>query len=190
MIDLLKNIDVIFEDEVVNSSESIRVATDLVRQLEMTQQRIHELQNQLIIAQNKICGELALKLRRIMPSLNIGVGREGCKIGYRSKSLILQPDVKKGIWNIRSSDSRFSHRFLSRHSSKTVINPNLDSLINSIIKHFTEHYKTLGEDITGTGVVLVEDKLGTIVDLANWYKNLDNKSTKLNSRSARKIKDE
>lgn len=187
MSDLLQHIDIIFEDVELSSHNSVSIASDLVKQLEMTQQRIFELQNQLTIAQNKMCGELALNIRRRMPGLNVGVGRDGCKIGYRSKHLILQPDVKRGIWNVKSGDGSFARRFLSRHSSKTIITPNFDNLINALVKHFTEHYKSLGEDIVGTGIILVEGKRETIVGLSQWYQQQQAQPRKINSRSSKRV---
>lgn len=170
MSGLLQNIDIIFEDVDLPSHNSVSMASDIVKQLEVTQQRVYELQNQLVIAQNKMCGELALNLRRRMPGLNVAVGRDGCKIGYRSKHLVLQPDVKRGIWNVKSGDGSFARRFLSRHSSKTIITPDFENLINALVRHFTEHYKSLGEDIIGTGVILIEGKRGTLVGLSQWYR--------------------
>lgn len=183
MSDLLHVLNVVLEDGQAPSG-AVEYASGIVRQLEDAQQRIQDLQHQLDAANKRICGELALMLRRALPGLNVGVGKEGCKVGYRSKHLILQPDPKRGIWNVKSGDPRFARRFMNRRGSKTVLG-SMEPLASAIVQHFREYYKTLGEDIIGTGIVLVEGHRGTITDLAEWYEQHTPKK-RLNSRSSRR----
>lgn len=179
-------LDVILE-EPSNSYNIVDIAGQIVRQLEDTQRRILELQNQLLIAKNRMCGELALSIRRRMPGLNIGVSRDGCKVGYRTKHMILNPDPGSGIWKIKSGDNRFARKFLRLFGTSTVISQDINPLADNIISFFRDHYKTLGEDIDGTGIVFVEDKRGTITDLAVWYESQEiGKNKHINSRSMRK----
>lgn len=183
MSNLSETIDVILEDASLDSSDTVSSANELAKQLEIVQQQVYELQNRLTIFQRRLCGELALNLRRRMPSFNIAISNNGCKVGYKSQFLLLQPNIRRGVWDIKPN-SRFTRKFLNRHSSKTVISSSLDTLVNVIVQYFTEHFKTLGEDIIGNGLVMLEEKRVTIVDLMQWYKQQEY-SKKLNSRMSR-----
>lgn len=188
MRNMLQILDTILEES-PSQYKVADIASQIVHQLEATQRRILELQNQLLIARNRMCGELALSIRRKMPGLNIGVNRDGCKVGYRTKHMIFNPDPGSGIWKVKSGDNRFARKFLRLFGTSTVISQDTDGLANNIVLFFRDHYKTLGENIEdGTGVVFVEDKRGSILDLAKWYELqiVNEDRYHINSRSTRK----
>lgn len=168
MSDLSKCLDMILEDESPEQQDAVQQAAAIANSLEAARQRVYDLQWQLQATQNRICADLAIRIRKQLPGLNVAVNRNGCKVGYKSKHLLLYPNASQGVWDIKSSDNRFTRKFFSRHSRKTIITPGHDELIGAIIKHFSEHYKSLGEDIVGTGVILVEDRRATLAQLFRW----------------------
>jgi hypothetical protein len=172
MNDLSSIINIILEEETANSSGSVSAANELARRLEDRRREMLELQNSMQVLQKKICGELALHIRRRMPILSISVSN-GCKVGFKSKVLSLSPDISRGVWNIRSSDPKFANRFMKRYGTRTVISDSLDDLAKAVVDYFSSHYKSLGEDLTRApdGVILIENKKRSIVDLARWLRS-------------------
>ena len=158
-------LDIILEDG-SPTNESVNAAISIVQEIEDAKRTIHSLESKLDILRSKMCAELGLAIRKQMPAMNISVNREGCKVGYKTKHLLLQPDPQKRLWIVKSKDPRFSRRFMSRHSSKTVLSRSYEQLIDAILTHFREHYKTLGEEIEGTGIILVESKVSNLSGLA------------------------
>lgn len=187
MSDLSQTLDIILEEESPPEYNATASANEIAKQLEIAQRKVIELQNKLSIAHNKMCAELALDVRRKMPGLNVSVDRGNCKIGYRMKHLVLRPDSRSGIWKIKSSDDRFAKRFMKYYGTNTAISPSLDSLVDAIITYFKEHYKSLGEDIIGTGVILIEGRKSSITNLVVWHESQTTKR-RLNSRLSRVIK--
>lgn len=146
-------------------------ALSVSQQLEEARHRVNELQSQLSIMRDKLCGRLSLCIRRRYPALNISVSRNGCKIGYKNKMLIIRPNVPTGVWAVQSPDERFAKKFLSRYSTKTVMISDMTVLADSVIQHFKDHYKAINEQMVGTGVILVDGKNSTLVGLAAWHEN-------------------
>lgn len=162
----------------------LQKAMEIVRKLNIAKQMVVDLQHRLLTAKNKINVELALNLRKRMPSLNIGIDKSGsCKVGYRSKSLTFSPDIENGIWIVQSSDPRFARRFQKLKRYDLIIgSSDITPLIDAVVEYFTGHYKSLGEEITGVGVILIEDKIRNLSDLIEWRNNQID-STPLNSRT-------
>jgi len=165
----LKDLDIILEDSPTTINE-ISQANDLAKELEAKRLEVLSLENKLSIISKKICGELAIYLRRKNPSLNIGAYRDYCKIGYKSKSLKIKPDLSRGIWIIGSKSNSFANSFMKKYSSKTSLDPDVDKISNAIINHFSDHYKSLREDVE-PGLILIEDRKGSLVDLIRFISN-------------------
>lgn len=160
----------------------VQRAMDLVRKLDIAKQMVLDLQHQLLSMRNRINADLALSIRRRMPALNVGLDKTGsCKVGYKSKSLLFSPDIEKGVWQVQSSDNRFLSHFLKSKRSYLVIGAEILPLIDAVVAYFTEYYKSLGENIDGVGLILIEGRIGTLSDLVQWREG----QTPLNSRSAR-----
>lgn len=161
-------LDVILEES-QNPWRPLQDAMELVRKLDMAKQYVADLQHQLLSMKNKINADLALHIRRKMPALNVGLDKNGsCKVGYKSKSLLFTPDIEKGIWSVQSSDHRFLNKFQKMRRRDLIIGSEITPLIEAVIAYFTGHYKSLGEDIVGVGIILVEGKIGTLSDLVKW----------------------
>jgi len=165
---LLSNrLDAMFEDTSVRINP-IEVALETIQKLDSAKQLVFELQNQLVVSQRGMAGDLALNTRRKHPSLNIGVNDTGCKIGYKSTNLNFSPDIKHGVWALSSDDDTFLNEFIDNNPSAIVLHQNTNILATAVFDHFFNHYKILGEDIMGQGVVMVEGKRANQLDVVSW----------------------
>jgi len=178
------SLDVLFEESDPRGMSPVEKARAIRIQLNAARQEVSNLESQLKIVTQRMNGDLALGIRRERPSLNVGISRDGCKVGYKTKKFIISPDIHKGVWKITSPHERFLRQFNNKYATHTLLNPNLEDFISSIVLHFTNHFKTLGEDLCGTGVIMVEGKRSNLVGLANW--KYDN-TPRLPSRAARRM---
>lgn len=162
-------------------------AMEIVRKLDSVKQEVLDLQHQLGSLKQVMNGDLALGVRRHMPGLNVGVDPMGCKIGYRSKNLVFDPDIEKGIWIVTGDDDRFTKRFSKMFGPRTRLVPDIGDMVEAIVGHFGGHYKTLGEEIIGTGVVFVEGKRTTLAGLAQWRNTPVLPRKRLNTRLTEQV---
>jgi hypothetical protein len=176
-------LDAIFE-EASAGANPIEAAMEIVRKLDAAKQLVLDLQNQLDISRKGMSGNLALGIRRRHPSFNIGVDNDGCKVGYRSKYLLFRPDISNGVWAVSSPDDKFLRKFTGNNPQAIVLRSDITPLADAVVTYFRNHYKTLGEDINGDGVTLVEGKRGTSLDIMTW-KNCSR--PRLMSRKARRL---
>jgi len=179
-----RNLNSLFEDTL--GDNPLDVARELESKLEAARQEVSNLENQLKIVTQRLNGDLALGIRRGNPALNVGVNSDGCKVGYKTKFLLLNPDVERGVWTVKSPCNRFLGQFTKHFSPYTVLNSDMKDMIDSILGHFTGHYKSLGEELEGNGVVMVEGKKATLLELAHWRDNKGGPRRPLNSRLARR----
>jgi hypothetical protein len=159
------------------------VASEVLRSMDSLKQQLASLEHKLGSIRQRMNADLALGIRRNHPGLNIAVDSTGCKVGYRSKSIYFNPDIEKGIWTVTGDDPRFVGRFKRQYGKSTVLLPDIGDLVSAITDYFTGHYKSLGEDIIGTGVVLIEGKCASLRELARYSQFQPVK--KLNTRLAR-----
>jgi hypothetical protein len=181
MSSILRNIDAIFEDNTSLGANPMERASSISQELAATQKKLADLQNQLESIQQELHGSLALAVRRLKPGLNVGVNQDGCKIGFKTKFLLLSPDVENGIWKVNSKDKRFANVFARKAGRALALGDDLSLLTRALVGYFTQHYKSLGEDISGTGLVVVENKMSTLIKLAEWHKQ-HKPQRRLNSR--------
>lgn len=163
------------------SADLATAGYEIAQQLFATRQQLRELQHRLDGLERRMVGTLAIKIRRAAPGLNIAVSRDGCKVGYKTKYLLLKPDIQRELWDVTSNDPKFARKFNSIYVSRTLIKDSFDDLAKSVIQYFHDHYLTLNESIVGSGRILVDAKTGTMVDLVAYGR------AKLNSRSSRLI---
>lgn len=139
---------------------------DLVSKLQIARQQVQDLEYQLSIAKRRLCADLAVAIRKLQPGFNISVDKNSCKIGYKTKILQLSPDIENGIWRVQSSNARFLREFLNTNRRATLLdNPMLPQAITD---YFMNYYRSLREDIGGTGVLLIDEQRKTFVDLISW----------------------
>lgn len=178
-----RTLQVILEDNPFKS-KSVSIAGEIINKIEDMKRQLLDMKNKLRVIEKKLCGDLAIGVRRRQPGLNVGVTNDGCKIGYRTKHLLLNPDCQKGIWIAKSKDPRFLNKFTRNFTSQMVLTDDLSDIIDAIITHFSNHYKSLGEDIVGTGIIMVEGKKSTIFNLARWS---DQPRPRINSRLSKRV---
>jgi hypothetical protein len=169
MTDLNESLNVILEEGPPGDGwHLLDSATDLVRQLQNAQQLVADLQHKLSSLKTRMAGDFALALRRTKPGLNVAVDKNSCKVGYKTKMLQFWPEVELGVWRVTSPNRRFLREFLQANRRSTLLTADLSILVNAVAAYFTNYYRTLGEDVTGTGVIMVEDRKVTLVELARW----------------------
>jgi hypothetical protein len=174
-------LNILLEEE-HDSSEAMQQALHIHRKIEATKQSINDLYHRLNSLKNKINAELAVSVKKAMPALNVGVDKNGyCKIGYKTKHIILNPDIEGRSWSVTSSDPRFSNKFIKSHRRTLMISVNLDNLLQAIIGYFRDYYKSLGEAVIGDGTILIEGRISTFTDLVDW-RNRGVEELSLNSR--------
>lgn len=168
MIDLQRSLDIILEETHPSGSEPYGLASGLVQQLQDARQKVLDIEHKLSTIKRKISADLAIDLRRTQPSLNVALDKTGCKVGYKTKMLHFTPDIENAIWRVTSSNQRFLREFLNAHRKSTLIGDDLSVLVNAIVSYFTAYYRTLHENLTGTGLLFVEDKKGSLFELVAW----------------------
>jgi hypothetical protein len=168
MIDLQRSLDIILEDEpVVAAGHPLDSAITLVHELHTARQRILDIQHELEKIKHRLSADLALAIRRAKPSLSISLDRQGCKIGYKTKHLQFIPDVEQEMWRVVSPNRRFLREFLNKHRRVTFLATDVSPLVQAIISYFDSYYRTLGEDCSGTGILLIENRRATLLELAS-----------------------
>lgn len=180
-MNFIDTLDIILEDD-NQAASKMKQASELVGRLDMAKQLVANIKHKLMILRNQINAELAMQIRRTMPALHVGLDHGMCKVGYKTKSLLLTPDLERGIWNVKSPDSKFANKFQKVNIRDMLIGQDTNALISAIVSYFTEHFKTLGEDITGNGVLLIEGKKSQLSDLARYK---DSCSTRIITRRDR-----
>ncbi len=130
----------------------------LTKDLAAAKQAVLDLEHKISIAKQQLNADLALKIRRIEPGFNIAVEKSGVKIGYKTKFLHFAPNIETGMWVVTSNNERFLREFLNAHRRTTFIDGGIDTLTSAIVAYFTAYYRTLNDDIDGTGVLLINDK--------------------------------
>lgn len=169
MSDLQRNLDIILEEEQPNDGwHPLDSAIDLAKQLQDAQQLVADIQHKLSSIKMRMAGDLALALRRAKPGLNVAVDKTGCRVGYKTKYLQFIPEVENGIWKIISPNRRFLREFQQANRRATLLTADLSVIVDAITTYFTNYYRTLGEDIDGTGILMIEERRATLLELADW----------------------
>jgi nucleotidyltransferase/DNA polymerase involved in DNA repair len=165
MLNLASRLDVIFEE--VRESP-VGDAVSLAAKIQRTKQQVLDLQHELEKVIRRMCSDLALSVRRREPAFNVSIDKNGCKIGYKTKCLLFTPNPEKELWEVTSANERFCREFIQTHRRSLILNPTLESLTEAIVNHFTAYFRTLGEEVCGTGIIMVDEKKATLGTLAEY----------------------
>jgi hypothetical protein len=173
MNNLGKSLDILLH-EGEEKTQYIYDAQNTASQLEDLKREIDILNKRIMIYHNRMCADLCLLMRRILPSLNISMSRGSCIIGYNKNSLTITPDTRSGVWSVKSSQNsdKFAKRFMQRYASKTIISDDLNILAQAVVSFFLSHYKSLGESITGSGVILIEGQKSNVYGLIAYHQKI------------------
>lgn len=156
---LKRRLDVLLEDN--TADDPLQSALDLTAKLEEARRNVNDLEKQLMYAVDRMCGNLAMKVRQSKPALSVSLGNGGCKVGYRSKHLMFKPDLAKRTWQVDSHDPSFARRY-ARSFASPMLDQDVVEVSKCIADFFSRHYRSLGEDIVGDGKatingIVVED---------------------------------
>lgn len=184
MGDLYKSLNIILEDNHGAGLDSLNLATNLVQRLQEARQLVSDLQYQLGNVKLKLAAELAIAIRRAKPGLNVGVNKDGCRVGYKTKAFHLTPDLEQGVWTIESKSHRFCREFIQANRRAVLLDQDLSIIVSAIVNYFSNYYRTLGEDIDGTGILILNEKKSTILEVADWM--LSSNTPPLKSRLSRR----
>lgn len=164
MTDLNKHLDLILED-VIDSP--LDIAVDIQSEVKECEYQLELSKRRLSMAIDRINGDLAMSIRKVQPGLHIVLDKNGCKVGYKSKSLIFSPDLTTKYWNVNGQDPRFLRKFQKRYG-EIALRRNISKITKCIVTFFNEYYKSLHEDIVGVGNIIINDKKTTMMELSNW----------------------
>lgn len=179
MSNMTDKLDIILEDNFY-SSYNHDTAMNLVRELHVLEQRKLDIEHSLSKLQYSMVADLALAIRRLEPGFNIAVSKTGCKVGYKTKHLMLCPDFKNSIWDVSSTKERFLKEFLSRYKNALLLDHDLKIIGQAVVDHFVSYFRSLEEEITDTGVILVDDVRSTLFNLVEWKDTNSNLKRKRN----------
>lgn len=179
-------LSLVLEDAPSTGPNPLQSAMEIVHKLEGARQVVTNLQHELATVVQSINGDLALGVRRQLPGLNVGIDPEGCKIGYRSQTLVFNPAIENGVWEVSGSNSRFLNKFKRDYSVDLRLDLDIGNIVHAIVNYFTTHFRSLNEDIQGSGIILVENKHTSLSGLVEWIQSR-RMSKVINTRLARRI---
>ncbi len=107
---------------------------DLQSQLENSKDEISVLFDELM-------SKLVLSVRKRMPKLSISVSSNRCDIRYKSKAVILIPNLNKLEWSVEPND--MGKEFMKVFSNTFKMSDNMSDIADAIVDYFTGRYKTL-----------------------------------------------
>lgn len=172
-------LDLMLEDTYY-SSYNHNNAVNLIRELHNIEQRKLDIEHELDKLRYSMLADLALAVRRMEPGLNVSVSKTGCKIGYFGKNLTLNPVFGQDSWISTSTKERFLKEFQSKYKHQLLLDSDLKIVAKAVVDHFVSYFRTLGEEISNTGIILIEDKKSTLSNLIEWQqKNKESYRKKL-----------
>ena len=175
-------LDILLEDQRCQW-QPLESAMDIIRRLDSLKQQMLELQNDLMSLRNKMKGELAFNVKKIIPALNINLNQdEACKVGLGGKHLELDPNIDDGVWEVGASNDDISSQFISQHGPTLKMASDISPLVYAIGSFFAPQ---LAEHKYNGGNVVIEGKMGSLKDLVAWRDGLVQIRRRLPSRLGR-----
>lgn len=123
----------------VNSHvEAAQAANSALREAEAA---LDGLRQNLARSVEAINADLAVAVRNLLPKVSVNLADGKCNITYRSKSLVMRPDLDRGKWSVESNDAgkTFSRQYM--HYLKLSEEP--AELAEAIGDYFVGQYLTL-----------------------------------------------
>ena len=157
-------LDVIFEDETTTIDDGLY--SDIIDRLAAAREHVNQLERRLTHSSDRLCGGLAMGIRKLQPSLNVSLGRGFCRVVYKTKYLTFKPNLERKIWEVESNRPRFVSQFRRDYSHTTSLIGDLRPLATAIVSFFNAYYRSIGESVEGRGSILVSGQPVTISELA------------------------
>ena len=169
-----RRLNAIFETDATSlSDDPYQTSMDIANELEAARRTVADLERQLTYSLDRLCGGLALGVRKNQPGLNVGLDKGNCRVGYRSKSLMLKPDLTNKVWLVDSGDPAFARRFKRIHGPRLNLSNDMLGLSTAVAHFFNDHYRSLGEEIFGDGKIIYEGRQITLGMLAEMMMKND-----------------
>jgi hypothetical protein len=147
--------------------QPIEKAIAIVRKIDAIKQSLLDLQNDLMALKSYMKGHLALGVKRSEPGLEVDVcDSGGCKIGCLGKTIDVEPNLDKMKWEVSSSDEHFADQ-LSSNDDMAIVS-DIGPVVNAIVNQYNQYSQLVGEAITSKGHIIVEGRMATLVQLAEW----------------------
>lgn len=160
---MLDELDAILSDD--NDYDYAGLASAAISKLQEAEQAVAAAKQELRHLNKRIVSDLAVVIRRMQPALSVSIKSDECIIAYRTKFFKVTPNFNTGFWDVVSNNSRFGREFLQANKRSTFIDSDLSIMAKAIVDHFTAYYRTLNEELTGTGDLLVDGVVSTLVKL-------------------------
>lgn len=144
---------------------------ELYQQLADAQQEVIKIRNRLHRGISVLNGQLAVQVRNRQPSLEIKLNPESCVIGYYSRALEFTPSLRTGLWAVESPDAKLRKKFIATNPP-LALSGSISELATSIAVFFARFYRSLGEELVGTGAIIIEGKNRSFGELANFAKSV------------------
>ena len=125
----------------------IRQIQDQISQLES---QMMELKHQLAQETEGLTGELAVSVRKLMPSLSVSLDSGRCCVRHMSNSLAFKPDFTNSLWDVEPNIS--GRRFRKYHGHSLGLKHDVRPLADSIGGFFKKRYKRLNMECIGSPV--------------------------------------
>ncbi len=171
MCTLYSKLDVLLENIDIEHPEQHNETDIVISNFHKANDELKKAQQNLELAANKLCGELALKIRTHLSGLNINLNKYGCTIGYRHKTLTFKPNLLNNVWVVTGNHSQFVQNFMAKYSPLMSIQ-NVDKISQAIAEYFKNYYRSLNEEINGNGLILLEGINKSTSDIAMWKSSL------------------
>lgn len=130
--------------------------------------KISEVKVRLKSMRVRLCAELALLLRKKYPQLNVAVDKKGTKVGYKQKAIYISPDIEGKIWGFKSSDPQITKIFNNKYRKYLILTGSISDLADALGNSFALKYKSIKEQQSESGILLVEGKRSHLTDLVKW----------------------
>lgn len=146
----------------------------LSKQLKLARSTVRDLEREIISTQNKMNADVAIKVRKTIPSANIAVNsagnREGsCKFGNNSIVLYLRPDITSTNWDLDNGGCHDYYGF-----------DKIEELVSSISSLLSAN---MSESKNVSGSIILDGISVSLKDLVSWRNRQDCKP--LNTRMMR-----
>lgn len=146
----------------------INSCNDLCNQVDELKERIATVKTRLKSMRVRLCAELALLMRKRYPLLNVAVDKKGTKIGYKTKTIYISPDIEGKIWSFKSSDPAITKIFNNKYRKYLLLTGSIVDLADALGNAFAFKYKSLKESEVESGILLVEGKKAHLTQLVEW----------------------
>lgn len=129
------------KDTSQQANDLIAIATQLQETVGRLQRDLEDTQIQITNIVEQLNTNLGWEIRKRQPKLMTTHRNGKCVTGYRTKDLVMQPDLAKKLWSVGGP---LGGSFL-RQTPTAALNLNSDvgSMADAVVNFFKQHYKSI-----------------------------------------------